>query len=83
MNIYGLCSGSTIQPPNLTLLTPPILYHTEKTSIFKNLVLKSERRTKATRSKNEAGSAKRKSVGLFVPEAQEGYINFYIYPTGF
>ncbi|MFS7895382.1 hypothetical protein Hanom_Chr00s002804g01704861 [Helianthus anomalus] len=35
------------------------------------LVLKSERRTKATRSKIEARSAKRKSGGLFVPEAQD------------
>ncbi|MFS7906094.1 hypothetical protein Hanom_Chr01g00055291 [Helianthus anomalus] len=47
------------------------------------LVLKSVRRTKATRSKNEARSAKRKSGGLFVPEAQEDYINFFIYPIGF
>ncbi|MFS7971561.1 hypothetical protein Hanom_Chr09g00834291 [Helianthus anomalus] len=44
------------------------------------LVLKSERRTKATRSKIEARSAKRKSGGLFVPEAQYVYIIFYIYP---
>ncbi|MFS7946680.1 hypothetical protein Hanom_Chr06g00539161 [Helianthus anomalus] len=44
-----------------------------------SLVLKSERRTKATRSKIEARSAKRKSGGLFVPEAQDVYIFFYIY----
>ncbi|MFS7924868.1 hypothetical protein Hanom_Chr03g00277661 [Helianthus anomalus] len=45
-----------------------------------SLVLKSERRTKATRSKIEARSAKRKSGGLFVPEAQDVYIIFFIYP---
>ncbi|MFS7980772.1 hypothetical protein Hanom_Chr10g00943161 [Helianthus anomalus] len=44
------------------------------------LVLKSERRTKATRSKIEARSAKRKSGGLFVPQAQDVYIYFFIYP---
>ncbi|MFS7968302.1 putative protein S-acyltransferase [Helianthus anomalus] len=38
------------------------------------------RRTKATRSKIEARSAKRKSGGLFVPEAQDVYIIFFIYP---
>ncbi|MFS8031970.1 hypothetical protein Hanom_Chr17g01552181 [Helianthus anomalus] len=44
------------------------------------LVLKSGRRTKATRSKTEGRSAKRKSSGLFVPEAQANYIYFSIYP---
>ncbi|MFS7910041.1 hypothetical protein Hanom_Chr02g00101621 [Helianthus anomalus] len=47
------------------------------------LVLKSERCTKVTRSKIEARSAKRKSGGLFVPEAQDVYIIFFIYPIGF
>ncbi|MFS7902473.1 hypothetical protein Hanom_Chr01g00011721 [Helianthus anomalus] len=50
------------------------------------LGLKSDRSTKATRSKIEARNAKRKSGGLFVPEAQGVYIIFYIYhtyPTGF
>ncbi|MFS7939489.1 hypothetical protein Hanom_Chr05g00452371 [Helianthus anomalus] len=54
---------------------------------LKILVLKSERRTKATRSKIEARSAKRKSGGLFVPEAQDVYIIFvyisHTYPIGF
>ncbi|MFS7907826.1 hypothetical protein Hanom_Chr01g00075921 [Helianthus anomalus] len=49
-------------------------------SLLRILVLKSERRTKATRSKIEARSAKRKSGGLFVPEAQDVYIIFFIYP---
>ncbi|KAJ0868879.1 hypothetical protein HanRHA438_Chr11g0483071 [Helianthus annuus] len=43
------------------------------------LVLKSDRRTKATRSKIEARIAKCKSGGLFVPEAQGVYIIFFIY----
>ncbi|MFS7988597.1 hypothetical protein Hanom_Chr11g01036771 [Helianthus anomalus] len=42
------------------------------------LVLKSERRTKATRSKIEAQSAK--AVGFFVPEAQDVYIFFLYIP---
>ncbi|MFS7978358.1 hypothetical protein Hanom_Chr10g00914581 [Helianthus anomalus] len=46
----------------------------------KILVLKSERRTKATRSEIEARSAKRKSGGLFVPEAQDVYIIFLYIP---
>ncbi|MFS7937045.1 hypothetical protein Hanom_Chr05g00422911 [Helianthus anomalus] len=53
---------------------------------FEFLVLKSERRTKAMRSKTEARSANRKSGGLFVPKAQANYISFYIFhifPIGF
>ncbi|KAJ0795959.1 hypothetical protein HanPI659440_Chr04g0156561 [Helianthus annuus] len=45
-----------------------------------NLVLKSDRRTKATRSKIEARSAKRKSGGLILPGAQDVYIIFLYIP---
>ncbi|KAJ0667606.1 hypothetical protein HanPI659440_Chr17g0679651 [Helianthus annuus] len=57
--------------------------------LVSTLVLKSDRRTKATRSKIEARSAKRKSGGLFVPEAQGVYIIYiyiyisHTYPIGF
>ncbi|KAJ0842896.1 hypothetical protein HanRHA438_Chr15g0685451 [Helianthus annuus] len=44
------------------------------------LVLKSDRRTKGTRSKIEVRSAKRKSGGLFVPEEQGVYRNLLYIP---
>ncbi|MFS7909465.1 hypothetical protein Hanom_Chr01g00094921 [Helianthus anomalus] len=49
-------------------------------SIHTSLVLKSNRRTKATRCKLEARNAKRKSGWLSVPEAQGVYIIFLHIP---
>ncbi|KAJ0958675.1 hypothetical protein HanPSC8_Chr01g0041531 [Helianthus annuus] len=63
-------------PRSVNLLRDSIIIGT-------SLVLKSERRTKATRYKTKARSAKRKSGGLFVPEAQSDYITFYIYFSSF